>query len=231
MNKSNKSFFLIIIIVTMYINIFLILKSFLFCRLNDTLILAFYVSIPLIILLIIYFLCNKHKSIKLNINYSFFIFSFLFFVSITLYYICYAFVFIYDFNIIIVSLLVIFSIIFLFISFYKNFEINRNALQYIPISLIYIIAQFLLIVFINFLFYDTIKVSNPNRYEFVKYHFYSSSELTSFPKEIPKNALNVSLKYIEHKEISSYQKSFRLEFDINVSKDKVQHFEYYESNK
>lgn len=226
MNKSYKSFFIIVIIITMYIYTFLILKTYLFYTLNDTLLISLYLLVPLTILLIIYYLCNRHNSIKLNINYGFFILSFLFFIAIILYYICYALVFVYHFSTIIVALLGAFSIIFLFISFYQDLEIKRNALEYIYFSLMYIVAQFLFIVFITFLFYDYIKVANPNRYEFVKCHFCSSSELTSFPKEIPKNALNVTLKYIEYAEGSSYVKNLILRFDVKISEDKIQHFEY-----
>ena len=148
---------------------------------------------------------------------------------------CYAFVISYNFNTKIALLLCFISIILLFLSFYKNFEMNRNSIKYIYITLFFITIQFLFLVFVNFVSYDSIKVSNPNRYKFVKYHFYSSSELTSFPEEIPKNALNIFFQYIEFTDNTlrrfEYHKSLRLEFDIKTSENKIQHFEYYESNK
>ena len=232
MKKSNKAFFIIILIISIYIDTFFVCKSILFYELNKNLLIhLLYILTPLVILLIIYFLFNMHNSIELSINYWLFIFSFLLFASIILYYICYAFLIIYNFNTVIVFWLSIISAILLLLSFHKNFEINVNIfkyLKYILISFYFIVLQFLFLAFLYFLLYEHTIVTNPNRYEFVKYHFYSPSELTSFPKEIPKNALNVSLQYTEYSDsVEPYNhKCIWLDFDIKTPQNKIQHFKY-----
>ncbi len=190
MEKPQKAFLLIFIILLSYFDIILIVNSyysFTFSYATKTILKS---SIPLVILLVYYFASTRHIG-RLTINIPLFFCSLLSFCLIlickTLYYSL-----IIDKIYKLSPFLYIFALLFLLLAFSDNFQENAKYFKHfgLVVPVILILQFFLSFNYILGHFFG-ICYTNPNRYEFVKYHYFSEEEISDFPNKIPHDATNI----------------------------------------
>ena len=114
-------------------------------------------------------------------------------------------------------------IIFLTLSLFKNFE-NKSS---IIIFLFFILPASFCIQLLLILITSTQQLdasyTNPNRYEFVKYHYLTDIEFSSLPDELPDDATNIVFRY----DSSMGTKTIHLEYN-SATIDNEEHYIKYD---
>lgn len=226
--KIEKSFFIIMLIGMLCVNSFFMTQFFSKHTPNIAIKFSMILNIPFFILLVL-FIILLHRPAKLIINYFFLFCSFLCFSAIILYQYCYYSTMIQNFNTNVIFLLGIFWVLFLLLAYRKNFVKTTEYLTNLGHGLvIFLSLVFVEIVCLTSTFFivPSSDINNPNRYEFIKMHYFTPKDLASFPDEIPQDATNVILSYNRDIFDSSHQ-SLLLEFYSNTIISDNHHASFY----
>ncbi len=228
MEQLKKSFFIIMLIGMLCVNIFFMTQDFLKHTPDIALKFSMILNIPFFIILVL-FIILFHRPVKLMINYFFLLCSFLCFSVIILYQYCYYSTIIKNFNASIILLLGFFWVVFLLLAYRKNFKKTSEYLTNLGHGFV-IFFSLVFVEFVcltsTFLIVPSSDINNPDRYDFVKMHYFTPEDLASFPDEIPEDATNVILSY-NGEIFNSSRKSLLLEFDSNTITSDNHHASFY----
>ncbi|MCI9016430.1 MAG: hypothetical protein HFJ53_04625 [Clostridia bacterium] len=219
--NSNPPLAIPYIIISLYINIFFTINAFLFHSLEEAINFLKIIILPFFLIIIIYLIYRKYHPSKVNINYKFLLISILSFTGIMAYYISYIVLVLDNFSNIIVFLLGLIFMISTLLSFIKNYKIAFSIVEYFILPLFCFLTITFAFILLSYSFTNiTCIICNPNRYEFVKHHYFSPQEVISFPKKIPENARNIVFRY------SSYNgdKSLKLQFNLENGQNRLYKF-------
>ena len=178
------------------------------------------------------FLTRFHRSAKLLINLFFLFCSFLCFAFVLLDMYLYYSVPTYNYSSFFIEPILLFGflfVLFLLLAYRKNFKGFFTSV--IPFTYTLITFAILVTVELSFLLPASIvisgfKITNPDRYEFVKVHYFTSEDLASFPDKIPEDATNIIFFYTYDFLKHSY-KSLTLEYDSNTITSDNHHASFY----
>ncbi len=231
MEQLKKSFFIIMLIGMLCVNIFFMTQNFLKQTFDIAIRFSILLNIPLLIAFI-FFLTRFHRSAKLMINYFFLLCSFLCFAFVLLDMYLYYSVPTYNYSSFFIEPILLFGflfVLFLLLAYRKNFKGFFTSV--IPFTYTLITFAILVTVELSFLLPASIvisgfKITNPDRYEFVKVHYFTSEDLASFPDKIPEDATDVILSY-NGEIFNSSRKSLLLEFDSNTITSDNHHASFY----
>lgn len=211
MEKAEKAFLLISIILLSYFDIILAINSYYSYEFSYATKFIAKSSIPLIILLAYYFVATYHVG-KIAVNTHLFFGSLLSFCLTILCKILYYSLVIDKLYKVALPCLYISALIFLLLAFSNNFQENTKFFNYfsVVVPTVLILQLFLSFdyIFGNFFTYYT----NPNRYEFVKYHYFSEKEISNFPNKIPDDATNIKF-YCSPGNSMDSSRTLNLEYD------------------
>ncbi len=231
MEQLKKSFFIIMLIGMLCINILFMTQNFLKQTFDIAIRFSILLNIPLLIAFI-FFLTRFHRSAKLMINYFFLLCSFLCFAFVLLDMYLYYSVPTYNYSSFFIEPILLFGflfVLFLLLAYRKNFKGFFTSV--IPFTYTLITFAILVTVELSFLLPASIvisgfKITNPDRYEFVKVHYFTSEDLASFPDKIPEDATNIIFFYTYDFLKHSY-KSLTLEYDSNTLTSDNHHASFY----
>lgn len=221
MEKAEKAFLLISVILLSYFDIILVVNSYYSYEFSYATQIIVKSSIPLIILLAYYFVATYHMG-KIAVNTHLFFGSLLSFCLIILCKILY-------YSLVIDKLykpallgLYISALIFLLLAFSDNFQENAKFFKYFSVVVpTVLILQFIL----SFDYIIGNYYTNPNRYEFVKYHYFSEEEISDFPDKIPDDATNIQF-YCEPRGLRDPIRTLNLKYDSPSIQDNDHHASY-----
>jgi len=226
MSRLTKSFFVLGMVIIFFIDIYYIVDAFLFHTYNEAIKFTIVLVSPLLLFLLFFFLANYDPIYKIKINGIFLFCSIVSFGVLLVYRIFYVLLIINNFNLKLAIVLRLSFIIFMILAFIKNF-ITIKSFGYYLFSLLLLLfwVQFIFI-FITSAFIFNFNITNPDRYEFVKFHYFSPEEVSSLPKKIPDDATNIKFYFCE--EIPNFSsRKLKLEFDSNTIKDNNHHARFY----
>ncbi len=225
MYKGHKAILVIFIMLLLGFDILLAVNSY-YCYTSSeavkTILKAF---IPLVVLLIYYSVSTRHVG-KLLIKRSLLLNSLLSFVLLIMCKILY-YSLVIDKLYMISSLLYIPAILCLVLAFIDNFQgESKPSLHFrlIIVSVIFL-QLFLSFNYILFSIFGYDYYTNLRRYEFIKYHYFSSEEFSYLPSEIPEDATNITF-YCEINSFLDSSKALYLEYDSQTV-DNAEHHAYY----
>lgn len=227
MKKQTRAFLIMVTFILLCIDIFYIVQTFLFYTFNESIKFAGIVIIPLLLLLLIYFINNRLTSDKIVINIGFLVCSLVSFIFSLIYYICYLLLIIKKPSVIPFLLSSLLFVIFIILSFKKNFKINAEfiIIYFVVLFTILLFAQFVFISVASF-FSSSDSVFNINRYEYVKYYYFSPEEVSELPDKIPPDATNIVF-YFDIDTLGGTCRELKLEYDSETIANDTHHAEYY----
>lgn len=205
MEKAQKAFLLISVILLSYFDITLVINSYYSYEFSYATKIVVKSSIPLIILLVYYFVATYHVD-KIATNTHLFFGSLLSFCLAILCKILYYSLVIDKLYKVALPCLYISSLIFLLLAFSDNFQENAKFFKYFSIV---VPTVLILQLFLSFDYIFGNYYTNPNRYEFVKYHYFSNEEFSYLPNKIPADATNINFYF----ETTSTTGVLNLEYD------------------
>lgn len=220
MEKFQKALGKIIVILLSCFNIYIIVEFFMLYSLKAAFILSIILSLPLIFLLV----CSEEPNIKISVNYVFIAFGLLSFLALLIYKICFLLVIIPHSNNLLACILLVSFILFIILAFLKNLK-DAHWIYNLILAFVFIyIIPHILVLFIPIActFGD---ITNPNRYNFVKLHYFSPEETRSLPEEIPSDATNINF-YYTHTLRDGGSRKLYLEFDSNTITENDHHAIY-----
>ncbi len=221
MNKSRKVLFIFLITLLLAYNIHYSFLTFYCASFNINTIKDVIIRAVPLIIAVIYYLSNIHSSNKLSINFICLFISISIFIIIKIHKLLYFYLLINAIDNTFLFIMNILFILFMFLAFFKNFKRGESIVLYsLLIFPIFLILQFAFEI-MNFGTTDFYTYTNPNRYEFVKYHYFS--EYSFLPDKIPEDATNIVFRY------NSYLtniKDLYLEYDSPSIKNDEHHIIY-----
>lgn len=224
MNKSHKTLFIFLIIILLCYNLHNSFLTF-YCNVfHENLIKEVFIrAIPLFILLICYF-SNIRHSPKLSINRTFLVFSIFIFAMIEIHKLLYFYLLIDNMDNTFLLFMNLLFVFFMVLTFFKNFKRGESIMIHLCFiwSIFFILQLFYEIK--TFSITDFYTYTNPNRYEFVKYHYFSDSEFSYLPDKIPEDATNIIFHY-DDPFISG--KDLYLEYDSPSISNENHHARYH----
>lgn len=225
MNKLSKSILVVFILLLIVFNVSLSIDEFYHYTFSQALPFVLKSSIPLIILLL-YFFIVTHQSEKLSINYAFLFISLAsFIIAFTCKVLYYSIIIndnIYQFSV----FLYIPAILFLVLTFLDSFQGESNhPWHFYVIIPVLLILQLCLSYGYIFFALDSLDYTNPNCYKFVKCHYFSDKEFSYLPDEIPNDATNI-IFYFDAGTSFHPTRTLHLEFDSLSFSPNNSHVEY-----
>ena len=231
MEQLKKSFFIIMLIGMLCVNIFFMTQDFLKHTPDIALKFSMILNIPFFIILVL-FIILFHRPAKLMINYFFLLCSFLCFAFVLLDTYLYYSVPTYNYSSFFIEPILLFGflfVLFLLLAYRKNFKKTPEYLTNLGHGFV-IFFSLVFVEFVcltsTFLIVPSSDINNPDRYDFVKMHYFTPEDLASFPDEIPEDATNVILSY-NGEIFNSSRKSLLLEFDSNTITSDNHHASFY----
>ena len=224
MGKPQKALLVIFIFLLLGFNIILAINSYYSYILPEATETVAKSLIPLVILLVYYFIATRHIG-RLSINYVFLLISLLFFGAIIIGKVLYYSLIInkiYEF----LYLLYIPTILFLMFAFFGSFPGEPKHYWHFRL-----VVSIVLILQLYFSFYYILAIcfcpyyNNPDRYELVRYRYFSDEEFSYLPNKIPDDATNIKF-YCEPRGSYDTTRSLYLEYySSSIPNDK--HHAYY----
>ena len=225
MNKSHKTLFIFLIVLLLSYNLsesFLTIYCHTFCK--ETIEIIVIRAIPLLILLLCY-LTNIRFSSKLSINYLYLFISIVSFLIAKMHILFYLYLLIDPVDNLFLLIMNIISAIFMVLTFFKNFKRKEGSIVFLFLIVpIFLILQ-LIFEMKTFGISLPYSYTNPNRYEFVKYHYFSAKEFSYLPDRIPEDATNIIFHYNSYS-LFSQDEDLYLEYDSPSIPNSEHHIKY-----
>ncbi len=223
MNRSYKSQLFCLIIFLLYINLNYIFDVLYRYAFSDTSIRIIWIrAIPLLLLLLCYLIMLRHSK-KLSVNFVFFMFSLFSLLAVQIHKFLYYYLLIDNLNSIFIYIMYILFITFLMLAFFKNFENSTSIIIFLlfilPISFV---IQISITVVTEFAAFQLSSYTNPNRYEFVKYHYLIDKDFSTLPDKLPTDATNIIFDYTD----LMNTKSIHLEYNSSTIDNEEHYIEY-----
>lgn len=204
MEKAEKAFLVISVILLSYFDIILVINSYYSYTFSYATKIVVKSSIPLIILLAYYFVATYHIG-KITVNTHLLFSSLLSFCLTIICKILYYSLVIDKFKVAL-PCLYISALIFLLLAYSDNFQENTKFFKYFSVV---VPTVLILQLFLSFDYIFGNYYTNPNRYEFVKYHYFSDEKFSYLPDKIPTDATNINFYF----ETNSTTGVLNLEYD------------------
>lgn len=195
MNASQRTLCIFLIIILLYFDFNWIFDLFFSYAFSEKLIINSLISsIPLLVLLISYFSTRRYYE-KLSVNRSFFFLSISSLIIVQIHRLLYYYLLISKMDNIFLLIMYLLFLLFFILAFYKNFKKDeKTALFLFLVIPIFLFVQFFIVVMIG-LEYISLDYTNPDRYEFVKYHYLTEDKFSTLPDSLPEDATNIIFKY------------------------------------
>ena len=230
MNNLKTAFSYTTFLILFYIDMYFIVREFLLHTINESVVFLLILIIQFFLYILLYLFKKKKESTKVTINYKFLLCSIVCFFALETYEILYYLLISNHYNISIIFLLFMLIIIFSHFSFSKKIKMNRKFLSDIIVNffsflLPIFIIQFVFLIIASFAV-NSCEVTNINRYEFVKTHYFAKEEVSSFPDKLPDDATNIVFKYYTD-DLKHGYKILHLEFDSQTISNNSHHVKYF----
>lgn len=225
MNKSHKTLFIFLIVLLLSYNLsesFLTIYCHTFCK--ETIGIIVIRAIPLLILLLCY-LTNIRFSSKLSINYLYLFISIIGFLIAKTHILFYLYLLIDHVDNSFLLIMYITSALFMVLAFLRNFKMKEGKIVFLFLIVpIFLILQ-LIFEMKTFGISPPYSYTNPDRYEFVRYHYFSAKEFSYLPDRIPEDATNIIFHYNSYS-LFSQDEDLYLEYDSPSIPNNEHHIKY-----
>lgn len=225
MNKSHKTLFILLIVLLLCYNLsesFLTIYCHSFCK--ETIEIIVIRAIPLLILLLCYF-TNLRLPKKLSVNYFCLFISIITFIIAKIHILFYLYLLIDHVDNAFLLIINIVSAIFMVLTFFKNFKKKEANIVFLFLIVpIFLVLQ-LIFEMKTFGIAPSYSYTNPNRYTFVKYHYFSAEEFAYLPDKIPEDATNIIFHYNSYS-LFSQDEDLYLEYDSPSIPNNEHHIKY-----